>query len=108
MKRIKEFFEPSDSAGQVYSQSLAVQFGLGLLAAVVALLALVLFLSIGGIIVVFLAIHLTAIIEILFSIIFPLLKRHRIKFHKRLLIIVTSPGLILSIAYYMSSGNLLW
>jgi hypothetical protein len=109
LERIKELFGISYFAVEVVSKSLIVQFLLGLLLGIVILIVGIFGDSLGswsGVYIFLAAIDFTALAEILFSIIFPLLKRHDIKFYKRLLIIVTSPGLILSIAFYIENRYL--
>ncbi|MDR0943382.1 MAG: hypothetical protein LBM41_02515 [Ruminococcus sp.] len=99
MKKIKELFEPAIMPIDVYFQSLFVQFGLFVL----LILAIAFSLLLGAwdwIFVAFGATGIISIAEILFSIIYPLLKRHDIKFRNRLIIIALSPGLFIQLIYW--------
>jgi hypothetical protein len=100
MKKLKEFFEPAIMPIDVYFQSLFVQFGLLVLLIIVIAFSLLLG-AWDWIFVTFGAIGIISIAEILFSIIYPLLKRHDIKFRNRLIIIALSPGLFVQLIYWL-------
>jgi hypothetical protein len=104
MKKLKEFFEPAIMPIDVYFQSLFVQFGLFVL----LILAIAFSFLLGAwnwMPIAFVGIGLISVAEILFSIIYPLLKRHDIKFRNRLIIIALSPGLIVTAIFWLYNVN---
>jgi hypothetical protein len=102
MKKLKAFYEPTYIPKEVYIQSFLIQLGLFALLILVVCLTALFDNSWGGVAFVMVAVDLIAIIEILFSIIYPFLKRNTISFRNRLIIVALSPGLIFAILFYLS------